>query len=555
MVDAVEGHKAGQDDSKYGDVKPEVTLKIDWLDEKGKESQPSPVTRIVRVSDPSKLTPWLYVEETAIRIIAVDKNDHIVTKVSGAVRLDEMPNRDFPQGVAGSDWRFSYKGELQVATGLQPARSSDGENTSIKFLEDTGSTDVIRLRSLAGPRRREDSPDKELYARNWDALLTACEAVGKPCGAITPTIFGTGYGAVGQWVDQETYSPRASNGEFTHKSGGNGVRDWVEALAWDTLGDLGSAPSPMGQVAACLSPLSAFGEVVLPQSLPGHTPGEWSDDLELVYWYPQHFRDAALRRDGDYCGYRGDGFKVTQSSSIMSSVLIHEARHCWQRQIVVNAPNGQDEDSDWVPTAPEALDPMAIRLKDDRHVWVGGANPEMHFAGRDYKDFGLWRQQRERDAVYFEKRALDAIRPLAHLTMLSAPQLTGTLVTGTSLSLRVGSPVLDAIQIKGTMMYLPDFARCGDPQEKVYPAFARIVELSVLPSTGLSMMPQFTNAYSCNLGKCVAVTNADGVASIDLSARTPGTYTVSATLLDITPGCSTSTATGGSFTITVTVTP
>jgi hypothetical protein len=402
-------------------------------------------------------------------------------------------------------------------------------------------TDVIRLRSLAGPRIKtaDLNPDpysdpRGSFTRNWNAAVYVCEAQhGASCNSFTPVgpHFRPVHEYVEQWLDRQHYSRHSPGGNFVRESGANGVRDWLEAAVWDALSDAPSQGPTVADACTCVTEITeetGFGEV----GEFAHTIG-WFQ--HTTTWLPQNFAWDAWRWNGSF-GLLKDGFSDA-STAVLTSTALHEARHCWLWTLLEGG--GADQDTDFVPGSPESVDPLTLRLKDSSHVWVGGANPEAHFAG----DSGalsadpqsIREAQHERDAKFFEMRATAGTPTQTLLT----PQLTQAVLDAPAqLPLVItppGTSMADAIRV--TVAGRLGVATPGNTRLGEYPPggiASVVVEVEVTPEVGLELTPANTsNGWKkilppgcSNCVHYVAETDTGGVAHFDVQGVEAGTYSV-----------------------------
>jgi hypothetical protein len=431
-------------------------------------------------------------------------------------------------------------------------------------------TDVIRLRSLAGPRclNPEASNTRPTYSLTWGANLLACEGRNNtPCDTDPTPTFIPDTAVASQWVDQQTYGRHASGDPFGGSSGGNLVRDWIEAMAWDALSAAGDRGGLVADAANCVVNVAertgsdvargyAFTESLFPKT---------------TVWYPQNFDFDALRWDHWLC-ISNLGMKMDHAAFFTSTAL-HESRHCWQAAISAS----QDNDHDDLPATPESIDPLAQRLKDAPHASLGGiagSNFEAHFGGDTpaVPDPGgagsLNSIEHERDASFFEQTATASGFP--H-TFIGA-QLGGAQIEpgDGNVSMTVGALKSDAIRVKVS----GDLGVCPPIQNTRYQDLVGgipgvVVEFVVSPASGLTLAPRDTApGYSASGGRYVAVTVSDlsgfngspgpnhGYARLDATASAAGTYTVSVVVRQLVPeGNALASVFVSQSSITVTVNP
>jgi hypothetical protein len=477
---------------------------------------------------------YLYAEDTMVRVVAVDLEGNIASKVDGVVRLDEEPNPDFPSNTPPEfitrNWQLSYQKDPQdvvgpdLATDLRPNRQSPGDFTAVALV--AGKTDPIRLRSLAGPR----SEAGLTFSRNWTAKLFSCDA--KPSiacsSASTPTAkFKPGTKDAQQWVDQQAYSRHTAFYPFARLDGGNGVRDWMEALAWDALSDATPRGDIIAAAAQCVPSMFEGAGTGPPDGGEAYavTGGEAPHS---VTWYPQSFNFDQFRWDREVCGF--DAGMRWEAAAVLTSVALHEARHCWQK----SWSQSLDVDGDSLPASPESIDPYALRLKDGRHYWVGGPldNLENHFAGDavGFGDFDLFHpdlksiagQALERDAHAFEQRATVGI---SFRTIVTGALSSATAVPeAMSLSAGTTRPSAISVTVRGQT------GTCDASGPSSIPGV--VVELEVVPlgqTAGSVTLAALSTAFGyANGNRYVAVTDSGGVARLDVSAsaNAAGTFNV-----------------------------
>ncbi|MCJ7797637.1 MAG: hypothetical protein MUQ56_12915, partial [Thermoleophilia bacterium] len=452
---------------------------------------------------------------------------------------------DFP---TTPDWRFSYQGDRFVASNLRSDRPSPGYLTSITMRE--GHTDPFELLSLAGPRHRDGTTDYlATKPAAWDAILSACLALpGTPCDLVPqppeelhPLLI-NGRGNVGQWVDQQTYSRSGST------LNQNTMRDWLEAAAWDVLSNATASGDPV---------TAAVGNAV--QVL--------SQDLELeegdirdVYGVVKSDHNARVSLFAEYLNF--DAFRwdtwmgmyyhglLSDSPRALTHLIFHEARHCWQFQTP-----WVDTDGDGVPDTPEAVDPHALRLKDDEYAglsqWQSG-NFEVHFNGQGNAeppcrnpstDCCLRAAQVERDADHFTvwatggaanvlSNALEGVnvQQSANPLQIKAGQTLGSAVVVTVYQ---WAGYQDTCFNKTKILSGTTSARwqAAAPNVAVEFDFDNAPDLSVVPVQDQGKCPPLSNL-------CVAMTDASGTASVGLSCAagaTIGNYTIKVRVRNLVP--------------------
>jgi hypothetical protein len=504
-------------------------LAIEFLDEAGNRTDPQrQVTRIVKVADPGLYGHSLYPEETLVRVVALAADHTLAQSVDAVVRIDELPNGDFPSWsvlTTTRDWRFTYQHDLEMSTNLRSDRINPGDFTAIPLVG--GKTDSLPLHSLAGPRRRTGDLG---FAVGWDARLVACQALNAvDCTEAPDDKLLRGDTTVTQWVDQQSYSRHEAGAEFERSLGSNSLVDWLEAAVWDAISD---APLSGGPIATTVSQeVQSIGQQ--PGTSPSH---EWahvsSDQPTLVMFYPMEFCFDALRWD-QRLGVLKHGFLIDSPTSL-AAVALHESRHCWQFAIR----QGDDVDVDFVPGHPEDSDPLAIRLKDDHYQFpdLGTGNPEAHFAGDVESDanFETRKTQTERDAYCFETRAFaGSLAEATASNQLAAATLT---LATTPLSVRVGQTLPDALRITVT-------GRLGIEEPVENDEWGNwsggigdvVVEAALPPGGGMRLTPQNTAAGACFGDTCVAETDPAGVAHFDIEGITAGTYPIVLSVRKLVP--------------------
>jgi len=329
------------------------------------------------------------------------------------------------------------------------------------------------------------------------------------------------------------------------------VRDWIEALGWDTLSDASSSGAIVANAANCIMTM---------QEQPGG-PQQLAETVNgVITWFPQAFYEDALRRDDPGCSYK-HGFRLDEATMLTATTL-HEARHCWQ----YSALSAQDGDSDGVPDSPELLDPPAARLKDEKHVSIvgSGGNPEAHFAGLNPNapdPIGvatLSGVQHERDSYLFEQRATAGLsQPTAVYGSLVDAIFLNPI--GGSLQIRGdGTRVIGAIKVR----VRGDQGLCsGD--ENTTPALQHwtggiqgvVVQLDVPQGAPLTFYSVGTALPDTNGLVVIAETDGDGIAQFDVAATSPGTYSTTITIRQLVPDLSGGGAILPQLPITITVTP
>jgi hypothetical protein len=534
-----------------------ATLQIQWLKENDQPwtapDVPIQVTRIVKVADPADANHQLYVEETLLRVIAVDSQGDLAPNVDGVVRIDEQADETFPgEGetvfTTTTNWQFSFQREFSVATDLRPTRPNPSDFTAVPLV--SGTTDIIRLRSLAGPRIKKTqlNPDPNVdprgsFALNWNATVYVCEARhGVACGPGTPPAphFKPTHEYVEQWLDRQHYSRHNPGGEFSRETGTNGVRDWLEAAVWDAFSDVPLQGGVFAEACNCVTGL---------QEEPGFgVKGEFASTMggtqHTISWLPQNFAWDAWRWNSSF-GLLQYGL-LDALGAVVTSTAVHEARHCWQWSLVLT--EGADEDHDLVPGFPEVLDPLALRLKDSPHVWVGGDNPEVHFGGdgggmASDLGTGVQKTQPERDSEYFEMRAMAGTSTPTILT----PQLTAANMNAPGSEPLVISPpgttMADAIRV--TVTGRRGVTTAGNKRFGEYSGGIPevVLEVEVIPEVGLELTPANTSSgwkkilpSGCsNCTHYVGVTDAAGIAHFDVQGVEVGTYSVRLRVRQLVP--------------------
>jgi hypothetical protein len=301
---------------------------------------------------------------------------------------------------------------------------------------------------------------------------------------------------------------------------------------------------------------------------------------EMGYLVPlRGFDEDAFRWNRAYSWY-DHGFQI-RISNLTTQTVLHEARHRWQFNMVLGVnKQTQDTDGDFVPFVPHALDPLALRLKDDYHVSIGGSNPEAHYAGPNTKDARVRRDdpsepggteeratQAERDASCFEDRA---VRPNSGECPGLIPALRGATIeepTSRSVSIRVNTHMEIAIRVDGE-----SGADDGDPNERharhqVSPIQGVPVVFSVTPPSADALYifdPRNTPRHCAPQPTAVGITGDPyggfpGKVSVDFMPITPGIYKISVTQWQLKPEGdgqgAIQTWPAESFEITVEVTP
>ncbi len=525
-------------------------LEFRWLDEQGKSEVNSPLTTIVRRTDP-QTGKTLYLERTMARVVAVDAKKRVVRdSYFYPLRVDEEPNTKFSSQSdlpTTPDWRFSYQGERGVASNLRFDRANPGYLTSIALYK--GKTDPFELLSLAGPRHFDGQPIfLATTPKAWDAILSACLALnGIPCHLVPQRpdvlqpVLVNGSANVGQWVDQQTFTRGGST------LNQNTMRDWLEAAAWDVLSNTAASGDPT-------SATVANDVQVLSQDLDLEI-GAIPDDYGMVT-SSHNARVTLFAAKLDFDAFRWDtwmgmyyhGF-LADSPRALTHLVLHEARHCWQLQTPWT-----DTDSDRTPDAPEAIDPHSIRLKDDEYAglsqWQSG-NFEVHFNGRSVPeppcgdpqtDCCLSAAQVERDADYFTAWAAGG----AATTLSSG--ITGFGVGSIDpLQIRAGQTLDDALVVTASQWVGFQDECLNNTRINPTTHSARweaaapnlVVEFDFANAPDLSAVPLSDQGTCSPLSSlCVAMTDARGVASVGLTCAagaTAGHYTIGVRIRQLVP--------------------
>jgi hypothetical protein len=260
---------------------------------------------------------------------------------------------------------------------------------------------------------------------------------------------------------------------------------------------------------------------------------------------------------------------LIQEQNFVGQVALHEARHTWQISLVTGANEATQDgnDRDWIPASPESFDMLALRLKDDHHVSIGGGNPEAHFGGptiNDLVELGGDEQrkiQAERDAICFEGRIV-AQDPATCPSLQPALAGMSTYVPlSGSVTMRVNDTSRIAVTVTGetgctesdpNQHHLAHILHHNSPMQGVVVAFT----VTQAPEGALFILQAESTPHGNALPtSCVAVTDETGTAAVDFQPTDTGQYTITVTQWQLKPEGDGQGALQSQFPITVEVTP
>jgi hypothetical protein len=351
-------------------------IRFEWVAADGTSPSDRQVTQVVRVEDPQAPGMPLFLEETRFRLVARSWDGVPVPGRDGILKIDESPNREFPEQppfpAHALSWQLSYQRDKDVATDLRAGQGPERDLSRITLTD--GRTPALTVRSLAGTRARSGTSRAAL---TWAAELWACDAratVACDDPSSATERFSPGNAEVEQWVDQRTFQRGQAGGVPPSSPDPNGVIDWLEAATWATYADFAGRGGAIGAAAAGMN---VVGQILEPERAAyAETPAPGT-----IHWRPRQFLraweifrwDSVLVESAERLG-----IEVTALAGLTSTAL-HEARHSWVLGL-------ENQDGDGFPTWPAESDPVAARLTDSMNDWLGGLNPESHTKGEGPPD-------------------------------------------------------------------------------------------------------------------------------------------------------------------------
>jgi len=372
-----------------------------------------------------------YAEIVHIRIAAENPNDPTqVQNWNGQVGLVEDPNPLYKSGTgqAGDqNYQVFYDGQ-KGTTKLGPNRMVDGSYLTM-------ATGRVDLSLAAATRIRLDRqypyvvvqpPYRGSKGSHIRAITIGSTKPATPRDSATV--------AVNQWVDERTYLRRRNNSTATwgQPDAGNLTTDWLEKKVWDADTDYPATSGTETDEALNLVTkieqdfaISRSAEVQCP---PGSNPVV----CQTVHWNPakEEVRYSLKNTHLYESGYVTD---ITGNKNAFANIIVHEARHCWQYDLVVRQQNPlRDDDHDLAPDSPPA---SALEMRDAANGTGNDQNPDFDMAGDQIPDPEyVVKGARERDAI--RMAATTEQNPLM-CTLMDGPEP----VSSVAITATAGTPV------------------------------------------------------------------------------------------------------------------
>ncbi len=212
---------------------------------------------------------------------------------------------------------------------------------------------------------------------------------------------------VAQWVDERTYSHRpADQPQWT--DGSNFLLDWLEAKSLDYLASIpDSAPQEIREARDAVwsvdqdwsSPSGWAGKVIPDAPCPAPCSGGSQSHHTIIL----NATTESLRRPGTAPTAPGNyvGLRYTYlSADQLPSLMLHEARHCWQ--LTYSKDVCADRDGDLLVDVGGCVPLSATEQIDSANWTAGGQNPEGAFLGPSVRDEG----SRSKTVAGFERNAV-----------------------------------------------------------------------------------------------------------------------------------------------------
>jgi len=380
-----------------------------------------------------------YAELVHIRIAA--ENPYDPTQLQpwkGEVALKEAANGLFYPGDSNhqEDYQYFYDG------GIQTTKIDSNGRVDGSYLKMVAGKVELTLKAAA--RIRRDKNDRNVivhppyYGEKGSHIAASVVAPGDPSRPKDSAEV-----IVNEWVDERTYESRRDNPQAGWGGAMNTTTDWVEKKIWDSYVKYPTSGDPETEQALSLVEgiwedfnLTRAGEVRC-------TAASDSATCHIVYWNPgleavRYFHPGKPLYESAYKTLVGAGQKP------ITNLLVHEARHCWQYDLVVRDQNPlNDNDHDMAPESPPA---SATELRDAPNGMGSDKNPDLDLAGDQVADpTVVVALGRERDAV---RNAADAENEQLECTLFPQPHLV--FPTTVPLIVNVGTTVTCKVMPEGS---------------------------------------------------------------------------------------------------------